>query len=572
MGGSFSPGAFIHIHWVHDPMELIQFANRLREIEDEPSDLSIRELIVDLFNDENSDVKIVVRFLLGRVFPAWDDQKMDIGPSLCYNAIASAAGSDVTIEDIENDLASLGEIGVVAEKYNSGSQRGLFSFGSEETAAMTISELYSDLYTIASIQGTGSLEKKRRVLSNLFNLCGPIEARYLARLVLSEMRIGVGEGAIRDAISAAFDIPIADVERALQVSNDFGFVAEVARDEGLEGVHKIKLKIGRPISSMLAQSSTIEDALSTWKRISVEPKYDGARIQAYYNGDSIRLYSRNMEDVTNPLPEVVEFLQENLSKPAILDGEVVAADSDGNSLPFQEVLRRFRRKHNIEKARKEVRLRPYFFDCIHADGIDLLDSPLSLRREHLDSILKKGSSPLVLTDDSEQIKKMELEFLESGFEGIMLKNPDSLYAPGKRGKNWLKCKPSVDTLDCVITGAEWGKGRRANFLGAFELAVVSSVDDSGIVYKNVGRVGTGITDAELESMTELLRPYIENQTGKMVTLTPRIVLEVGYEEIQRSSNYSSGYALRFPRVVAVRGDKKSSEADTLKKIEQLFKS
>ena len=154
----------MHIDWVHDPMELIQFANRLREIEDESSDLSIRDLIVDLVNEESPDIKIVVRFLLGRVFPAWDDQKLDIGPSLCYNAIASAASSDVTVEDIENDLASLGEIGIVAEKYNSGSQRGLFSFGSEETAAMTLSELYSDLYTIASIQGAGSLEKKRRVL------------------------------------------------------------------------------------------------------------------------------------------------------------------------------------------------------------------------------------------------------------------------------------------------------------------------------------------------------------------------------------------------------------------------
>ena len=572
MRRSYSPGAFIHIDWVHDPMELVQFANRLKEIEEEPSDLSIRELIVNMFGDENVDIKIVVRFLLGRVFPAWDDQKLDIGPSLCYNAIASASGSDITVEDIENSLASLGEIGRVAEKYNTSTQRGLFSFGSEESTAMTLDELYSDLYIIASIQGTGSLEKKRRVLSNLFNLCGPLEARYLARLVLSEMRIGVGEGAIRDAISAAFEIPIMDVERALQVSNDFGFVAEMSRDKGVEGVHEIKLKVGRPISSMLAQSSTIEDALSAWKLVSVEPKYDGARIQAHYNGDSIRLYSRNMEDVTKPLPEVVEFLQENLSKPAILDGEVVATDSDGNSLPFQEVLRRFRRKHDIEKARREVRLRSYFFDCVYADGVELLDSPLSLRREHLDSILKEGSSPFLLTDDQKEIRKIELKALEDGFEGIMLKNPDSTYAPGKRGKNWLKCKPSVETLDCVITGAEWGNGRRANFLGAFELSVISSNVDADIEYKNIGRVGTGITDAELEEMTELLRPYIESQTGKLVKLTPEIVLEVGYEEIQSSSNYSSGYALRFPRVIAVRHDKKPGDAETLEKIEQLFKS
>tara|TARA_A100001037_G_C15153091_1_gene641007 strand:- start:4869 stop:6536 length:1668 start_codon:yes stop_codon:yes gene_type:complete len=551
-------------------MELAQFANRLKQIEEEASDLLIRQHIVDIFNDENIDIKIVVRFLLGRIFPTWDNRKMDIGPSLCYNAIASAASSDVTIEDIENSLANLGEIGLVAEEYNSGAQRGLFSFGIEESKSMTLDELYSNLYTIAALEGSGSLEKKRRVLSNLFNLCGPLEARYISRLVLSEMRIGVGEGAIRDAISAAFDIPVVDVERALQISNDFGFVAEISRERGIEGVQEIKLKIGRPISSMLAQASTIEEALSTWEVISVEPKYDGARIQAHYDGESVLLYSRNMEEVTKPLPEIVDFIKNNLSKPAILDGEVIAADANGNSLPFQEVLRRFRRKHNIEKARKEVLLRPYFFDCVHVDGVDLLDSPLTSRREWLDSILQEGSSPLILTKDPSEIRKIESRYLEEGFEGIMLKNPDSLYAPGKRGKNWMKCKPGVETIDCVITGAEWGKGRRANFLGAFELSIVSKGVESNSKYKNIGRVGTGITDAELEEMTELLRPHIENQTGKSVTLTPEIVLEVGYEEIQKSSNYSSGYALRFPRVIGIRHDKKPNDADTLDRVERLY--
>ena len=562
---------FIHLERVIDPtMQLSQLIKRMKDIEGEASGLLIRELLIEIFLESEEDLSIIVKFLLGRVFPAWDNRKLDIGPSLCYSAIALAAESDVTSMDIENEVAKIGEIGTVAQKYSYEGQRGLFSFTEEGAEDISIAELYRDLKNISETKGKGSVGRKRKILSNLFGRCGPLESRYLARLVLSEMRIGVGEGAVRDGISGAFNIPVRDVERALQVSNDFGYVAEISRKEGSLGLQEIKLKIGRPISSMLAQASTIEDALEVWETIAVEPKYDGARIQAHFDGDSTHIFSRNMEDVTDALPEVVEFIEECLSVPAILDGEVVAIDTDGKSLPFQEVLRRFRRKHDIEKARNEIEITPYFFDCMHYNGEDLLESPLTSRRSYLETALSKGISSFWLVDEVSEIKRIDKMSLEKGFEGIMLKNPGSLYNPGKRGKNWLKCKPGVSTLDCIITGAEWGEGRRAKFLGTFEMSVICPNADSEIEYKKIGRVGTGLTDLQLQELTEMLSPSIETQIGKYVVLAPTTILEVGYEEIQRSQNYSSGYALRFPRVVAIRKDKELKQADTFETIEKIF--
>jgi DNA ligase-1 len=285
-----------------------------------------------------------------------------------------------------------------------------------------------------------------------------------------------------------------------------------------------------------------------------------------------------MEDVTDALPEVVEFAEEHLEGPAILDGEVVAIDVDGSPLPFQEVLKRFRRKHDVAKAREDVTVRPVFFDCLHADGADLLGEPLTTRHDRLRSVLIdadadaasvddadiEGLSLLWRTDDPDEIESIDAAALEAGHEGIMLKNPDSTYSPGRRGKHWRKRKPDVETLDCVVTGAEWGEGRRATFLGTFELSV-----RAGDGLETVGKVATGITDEKLEDLTELLEPHITAEDGQEVELEPEVVFEVGYEEIQASPTYSSGYALRFPRFQGVRHDKDPADADSLERLERL---
>ncbi|MFB6131386.1 MAG: ATP-dependent DNA ligase, partial [Salinigranum sp.] len=384
--------------------------------------------------------------------------------------------------------------------------------------------------------------------------------------VLSEMRIGVGEGTVRDAVADAFDVPVEAVERALQVTNDHGRVADIAREEGERGLAAVGLEVGRPVQAMLAQAGTTADALGAWETAAVEVKFDGARVQVHYAADGVRVFSRNLEDVTDALPEVVEFVEASADPPVILDGEVVAVDESGAPLPFQEILRRFRRKHDVERMREEVAVELRAFDCLHAGGEDLLDAPLVDRHDRLEDVLSAGVADLTLSSDAEEIAAVEADALEAGHEGIMLKDPDSTYSPGRRGKHWLKRKPDVETLDLVVTGAEWGEGRRAKFLGTFLLSARDGSDGS---FETIGKVATGITDEELAELTDLLEPQIRSQDGTTVDLRPSVVFEVGYEEIQRSPTYSSGYALRFPRFVAVREDKPPADADTLARVERL---
>ena len=558
-------------------MDFADFADRAAAVEAESADLEVTSLVADLFVDSGSDLPVVARLLLGRVVPAWDSTTLDVGPSLCHEALARAAGTNVTADDVADRLAEAGEIGAVAESLDLDGQRGLATFGAADPEPLTVAEVDARLRDLAAADGAGSHDHKVDVLFGLFNRADSLSARYLARLVLSEMRVGVGEGIVRDAIAKAFDVPVAVVERALQVENDCGAVAIRARDEGTDGVNAAALVVGRPVSAMLAQAGTAVDALDAWASVAVETKFDGARVQVHHDpaGDT-RVFSRNLEDVTDALPEIVEFVA-GIDVPVILDGEALAVDDAGDPLPFQEVLRRFRRKHDVARMRGEVTIEFRAFDCLHVDGTDLLDAPLLDRRERLTDVLSpvvdrratdaaRGAalSPFAVVDDADAIATHEADALDAGHEGIMLKNPDSAYTPGKRGQNWLKRKPDVETLDLVVTGAEWGEGRRANHLGTF---LLSARAEDG--FATIGKVATGITDERLAELTDRLEPLIREQEGVEVDVEPRVVLEVGYEEIQPSPTYGSGYALRFPRFVAVREDKTPAEADSLGRVERL---
>ncbi|ELZ35931.1 ATP-dependent DNA ligase LigA [Halorubrum tebenquichense] len=578
----------------------------------------------------SDDLPVVARFLLGRVFPAHDTRTLDVGPALCRESIARAAGPNVSASDVEDRLAERGEIGAVAAAYDLGGQQGLAAFGGGRDA-LTVAAVDEELRDLAAESGDGSESRKRDALFGLFTRCSPSEAAFLARLVLGEMRLGVGEGTVRDAVAEAFIAPepevegdddsaaaadsesddaalrasdeaVAAVERALQVTNDYGRVAVRARDEGIEGLREESLRVGRPVQAMLAQAGTATDAVDSFGEVAVETKFDGARVQVHYapagtapadakasDGDDgalgPRLYSRNMDDVTEALPEIVEYVAERVDVPAILDGEVVAVDDAGDPLPFQEVLRRFRRKHDVDRMRETVSLRLHAFDCLHADGDDLLDEPLRVRHERLRAVLGDAAADLALADDPDAIAAAERDALDAGHEGVMLKNPDAAYTPGDRGRDWLKRKPDVETLDAVVVGAEWGEGRRAELFGTFLLAVRDGGSEGGesgegdapddaadLVppgYATVGKVATGITDEALADLTERLEPYVAGESGTTVAFDPELVVEVGYEEIQTSPTYSAGYALRFPRFVGVREDKSVDDADSLARVRRL---
>ena len=546
-------------------MEFADFAARAAAIEAESADLETISLVAELFDRADGDLATVSRFVQGRIVPAHDDTKLEVGPRLCYEALAKAAGPNVTADDVEVRVAERGDIGAVAEELDLGGQRGLSAFGSGDRNPLSVGKVEATLEAIATASGSGSTDTKLDTLFGLFNRAQPLEARYLARLVLGEMRIGVGAGTVRDAIVEAFDVSPAAVRRAIQVSNDCGLVATTAREEGDDGLAEIRLRVGRPVRAMLAQTGTATDALESWETVAVETKFDGVRIQIHYDGETTGLFSRNLEDVTESLPEIVETVETSLETPAIVDGEVVAVDAEGDPQPFQEVLRRFRRKHDIATAREDVAVKLHAFDCLHADGEDLLDVPLEDRHDRLSNRFGDAAVELTLSDDSEEIARLEADALAAGHEGIMLKNPESTYTPGKRGRNWLKRKPDVETIDLVVTGAEWGEGRRANRFGTF---VVSARTDDG--YRPVGKVATGITDEELEQLQERLEPHVRSETGTEIDIEPAIVFEVGYEEIQRSPTYGSGYALRFPRFIEVREDRSPESADSLDRIERLY--
>ncbi len=593
-------------------MEFEAFAERADRLATEPADIGTTRLVADLLaaagerdeNGDEDDLATVTRFLLGRVFPAHDTRTLDVGPALCREAIARAAGPNVAAADVEDRLAEEGEIGAVAAGFEFGGQRGLAAFG-EGRDRLTVAAVHAELRGLAAAAGDGSESRKRDILFGLFNRCDPAEAKVLARLVLGEMRLGVGEGAVRDAVAEAFlvgesdeDIPeaendeddpvlraddqaVAAVQRALQVTNDYGHVAVRARDEGLAGLHAERLEVGRPVQAMLAQAGTTTDAVDAFGEVAVETKFDGARVQIHYvpesgsngadddksdgTGLGPRIYSRNMDDVTDALPEVVEYVERRVSAPVILDGEVVAVDDDGDPLPFQEVLRRFRRKHDVDRMREEVGLRLHAFDCLHADGEDLLDEPFCVRHDRLDAVLPDAAASVEFADDPSAIEAAEAAALDAGHEGVMLKNPEAAYTPGNRGRDWLKRKPDVETLDAVVVGAEWGEGRRAELFGTFLLGVRRGEDG----FAAIGKVATGLTDEELSDLTERLEPHVVSEDGTEIEIRPEVVLEVGYEEIQTSPTYSSGYALRFPRFVGVREDKSVNDADSLERVARL---
>ena len=553
-------------------MEFGSFAAHAADVEAADADLEVVDLVADLFVEVGDDLDVVARFVQGRVFPAHSETKLDIGPRLCYEALARAASTNVTADDVESRLAETGDIGEVASALDLGGQAGLGAFaGGSDDDALTVADVYGDLEALAAAAGDGSQDEKVTLLFGLFNDCTGAEARYLARLVLGEMRIGVGEGTVRDAIADAFDVDVEAVKRALQVSNDYGLVAVTARDEGEAGLSAMHLEVGRPVQAMLAQAGTVTDALEEWDEAAVETKYDGARVQVHWDGEDVSLYSRNMEDVTDALPELVEFVEEHVESPVILDGEAVAVDDDGSPLPFQEILKRFRRKHDVAEMRDEIRVRLHAFDCLHARGNDLLEQPFRERHDRLASVVGDESavSNLLVSDDPDEIADFEADALEAGHEGIMLKDPDAAYTPGDRGKHWLKRKPDVESLDLVVTGAEWGEGRRASFLGTFLLSARDERAATDGEFATIGKVATGITDEELADLTDLLEPHIRAEDGQDVDVEPAVVFEVGYEEIQASPTYSSGYALRFPRFVSVREDKTPGAADSIERVERL---
>lgn len=515
--------------------------------------------------EDDNDLYNVILFLMGRVYPSWDERELGVGVGLIQEALKVVTGVDR--KKIENLLKEYGDLGLVAEKLIKGkSQTTLFV---EELTIAKVREIFDE---IASLEGEGSQKKKIMLLTDLYVSATPIEGRYLTRLMLGEMRLGVGEGIIRDAIARAWIVDPELVERAYMITNDLGRVAVVAKNKGKEGLKELKVELHVPVRMMLAQiAESIDSAIREMKSVAVEWKFDGSRVQVHWGDGKVTIYSRRLENVTKALPEIVEAVKKNVKEGVILDGEVIAI-KDGKPMPFQQVLRRFRRKHEVLKAMGEISLVVYFFDILYKDG-EIINLPLKERRKILESVVNESEivkiAKQVVTSSKEEIEAVYREALDAGHEGAMLKNPASPYIPGKRGRHWLKLKEVMETLDLVVIGGEWGEGRRSHLISSFELACRDPRTGKLLA---VGKVGTGFTDDDLEELTELFKPLIIYEDGRKIKFQPKIVFEVAYQEIQKSPKYESGFALRFPRFIGVRDDKSVDEADTIERIAKLYES
>lgn len=543
----------------------MSFAELCQRVEGVSGSLEKVDLVAAfLKNLDDDELAVASGFIMGDLFSPSMDLVMGVGPSILYEAMARACGCST--ERISDMLRATGDPGLVASAaVDKKKPIGFAAFIKDEP--LSIKEVYQRLVAVARASGKGSQDAKVKNLQYLFSQATPLEAQYIARLAIEDMRIGIGEGGVRDAIAQAFSQDASKVERGYNLTNDIGLVAVNARKGTLAD---LSVLINHPIKMMLAQvGEGISASMQELGSAAIEWKYDGARVQIHKDGKRVRIFSRRLEDVTRSLPEIVRLAQEVRADKAILDGEVVAIGKDSRPLAFQEILKRFRRKYNVEKQAKETPLHLFLFDLIYLDGQSTVDLPLTRRRELLEGI----ADPSILADQviSDSVQKAEEIYhqaLEKGHEGLILKNSMSVYAPGKRGKNWLKIKPVMETLDLAVIGAKWGEGRRASFLGSYRLACL---DEATSKLQDIGWVATGLTDEALAELTELFRELILVQNGMEVELKPAVIFEVAYEEIQKSQSYSSGYALRFPRLVRVRDDKSLEEADSLERVESLYR-
>lgn len=594
------------------------------------------------------ELETIVLLIQGKVFPQYDERKIGIASRMALKAIMIATGLDEN--KIMNEWKKIGDLGETAEKLCiKKKQQTLFS------QHLTIKKVFENIKKLAELEGSGSADMKIKLLAELLGNAEPLEARYIIRTVLEDLRVGVKGGVLKDAIVWAYYPPIFPifvkcpncnkvmpriekclecsakiedkteikvsekmlkaesltdienkklqdydyiiakdekigreiynwlinkVEQAIELTNDFGIVASRCKSGGLESLMKIGLVPGIPVKAMLfPKAKDMEDALEqAGKPAAIEFKYDGFRCQIHRNGNEIKLFTRRLEDVTKQFSDIVEIIKTNVkSHDFILDGEIVGIDAETKvHIPFQNISQRIKRKHNILEMIKKLPVEIHVFDIMELDGKNYLKEPFIKRREMIEKIIKPTKYKIylaeqIITDDINTANKFYQQSLSQGYEGVMVKKLDAPYKPGSRIGYAFKVKPVMESLDLVIVGATWGEGKRSSWLSSFDLACRDKNE-----FLEIGKVGTGIKEKSEEGLsfielTKLLKPLIKEEKDKHIIVKPKIILEVHYEEIQKSPTYSSGFALRFPRVVRLRPDKDVSEISSIKQVERLFK-
>lgn len=422
---------------------------------------------------------------------------------------------------------------------------------------------------VAAAAGAGSRQRREALLADLSARASDAERDLLQRVIFGEMRMGLSEGLVLEAIAAAAAVPPSLVRRVALVTGDLTVVAALALGPDPSALSAAQPRVFVPLLPMLAEIAPgPADALAAHGgTTAMEYKYDGARIQLHADGDRVAIWSRRMSDVTRSLPDIVALARDHLSgsAPLILDGEVVALDAAGRPLPFQDLMRRFRRVRGVEEAAGSLPLTLHLFDCLMAEGVSYLDQPYAERWGTLERVTGgRWLAERMMVTSAEAGEAFMARALAAGHEGVMAKDPRSAYEPGGRGKKWFKLKAAL-TVDCVIVAADRGSGRRVGWLSNYHLAVRDGDD-----WPEVGKTFKGLTDREFTEMTERLRALATADDGYTVRVRPDVVVEVDYNEIQKSPTYPSGFALRFARIARIREDKAPAQATTLDELRRLY--
>lgn len=438
-------------------------------------------------------------------------------------------------------------------------------------AALTIAEVDSRLTGLAAIRGAGSTARREAALRELFSRATPAEQDFLLRLLVGELRQGALAGVMVDAIAMAADLPVTEVRRAAMYSKDLGAVARVALLEGAQALAQFELVLMTPIAPMLAQTAAdVSEALEQFgSAAAFEWKMDGARIQVHKLADSVRIYTRALNDVSAAVPEIVAAVRALPVEEVILDGEAIAFSTAGRPLPFQITMRRFGRKLDVEKIQADLPMHAFFFDCLRLSGRSLADRPARERFAALAQAVPESLRiPQLVTDSEEQAQKFYDAAIEAGHEGLMAKSLDAPYEAGNRGAGWLKIK-RAHTLDLVVLAAEWGHGRRTGRLSNLHLGALDTATGE---YVMLGKTFKGLTDAMLEWQTKELLARETRSDPWTVHVRPELVVEIAFSDLQASPRYPGGLALRLARVKGYRPDKKVEEADTMESVRKIFEA
>ena len=521
----------------------------------------------------------ILYLLQGDIYPEYDERRIGISNQLAIKAISKATGTPP--KKVLTLWKKIGDIGKVAQELTQKKKQTTL-----DSHIITTKKVLNNLRKLPTLEGKGTIEKKLALITELLTSATPVEALYLIRTLIGDLRIGVQESTIKYSILKAFFNNNKEyenrIQRAIDRSNDLAVVFKIARKGKIKELDKIELEVGKPIKAMLAQKAKdIPDALKALgSPLAIEFKYDGFRLLIHKSHNKVTLFTRSLENVTKQFPEVEEYIKKFIKGDSfILDSEAVGYNKKTKKYTdFQEISQRIRRKYEINKLAKKLPIEINVFDILYHNGKSQLDIPFEKRRKLLDKTITNHPYKLIVskykkTSNPKEIEKFYKEALKNNQEGIMLKSLHAEYKPGRRVGHMLKLKPEENELDLVITGGEWGTGKRSGWISSFILSC-----KKGNEYLEIGKVGTGVAEKETEDnkvtfakLTKLLTPLITREKGKDVQVKPKIVVTVHYQDIQKSSNYKSGWALRFPRITLLREDKPLNEIASLEEIEEDFK-